>query len=214
MRWLVGTSSQETRDPILACDSRRSGFAGTDAGCGRRSTRRLSATSLRDEIGDLPDCSRQGERALGIAEMRQAIEERAAIGSRLMSTWRLVILAAARTELGAYGVADATVAEALDRLAQAGSALMRGGALPRRGRRPEEAWREFPSCRGPSAAREPTRATARREVVGAASEQTAGEVIGRPVPLTTGQSAERSSSARRCRWQGARPAPPPPCGPS
>ncbi len=53
-----------------------------------------------------------GDRVAGMAEMKNAIERLDALGSRIMSTWRLVLLAAAQIELGDYQAADATVAEA------------------------------------------------------------------------------------------------------
>jgi predicted ATPase len=44
--------------------------------------------------------------------MKNAIERLDALGSRIMSTWRLVLLAAAEIELGDYQAAEATVSEA------------------------------------------------------------------------------------------------------
>jgi len=59
---------------------------------------------------------RRGERASGIAEMREAIEELRALGSFVMSTWRLVLLADMQLEAGDLHSAEATAAEAVENL--------------------------------------------------------------------------------------------------
>ena len=45
--------------------------------------------------------------------MSEAIEELPAVGSSMMSRWRLALLAEAQTELGTYEVAEATMVRAL-----------------------------------------------------------------------------------------------------
>jgi tetratricopeptide (TPR) repeat protein len=59
---------------------------------------------------------RRGERALGIAQTREAIEELRALGSFVMSTWRLMLLAEMQLEAGDIPSAEATVAEAFENL--------------------------------------------------------------------------------------------------
>jgi hypothetical protein len=59
---------------------------------------------------------RRGERASGIAQMREAIEELRALGSFVMSTWRLVLLADMQLEAGDIHSAEATAAEAVENL--------------------------------------------------------------------------------------------------
>jgi predicted ATPase len=59
---------------------------------------------------------RRGERVLGMAQMREAIEELRALGSLNMSTWRLVLLAEMQLEAGDIHAAEATVAEAFENL--------------------------------------------------------------------------------------------------
>jgi class 3 adenylate cyclase/tetratricopeptide (TPR) repeat protein len=56
----------------------------------------------------------QGERARGIAEMKDATEKLPALGSLVFSSWRLALLAEARVELGDWQAAEATCAEAFD----------------------------------------------------------------------------------------------------
>jgi hypothetical protein len=56
---------------------------------------------------------RFGERARGMAEMSEAIEELPAVGSSMMSRRRLALLAEAQTELGIYDAPETTVARAL-----------------------------------------------------------------------------------------------------
>jgi predicted ATPase len=59
---------------------------------------------------------RRGERASGIAQMREAIEELRALSSFVMSTWRLVLLADMQLEAGDIHSAEATAAEAVENL--------------------------------------------------------------------------------------------------
>jgi predicted ATPase len=59
---------------------------------------------------------RRGERALGIAQMCEAIEGLRALGSLNMSTWRLVLLAEMQLEAGDIRSAEASAAQALENL--------------------------------------------------------------------------------------------------
>jgi class 3 adenylate cyclase/tetratricopeptide (TPR) repeat protein len=59
---------------------------------------------------------RRGETALAITQMHEAIEEPRALGSFIMSTWRLVLLAEMQLEAGDIQSAEATAAEALGNL--------------------------------------------------------------------------------------------------
>src|SRR6266404_6363552 len=60
----------------------------------------------------------QGERARGIAEMKDATEKLPALGSLIAQGWRLALLAEARVELGDWQAAEATCAEAFDLIKQ------------------------------------------------------------------------------------------------
>jgi tetratricopeptide (TPR) repeat protein len=59
---------------------------------------------------------RRGERALAITQMHEAIEEPRAVGSFVMSTWRLVLLAEMQLQAGHIHSAEATAAEAFANL--------------------------------------------------------------------------------------------------
>jgi tetratricopeptide (TPR) repeat protein len=63
-------------------------------------------------------CFWQGERARGIAEMKDATEKMPALGSFNGSSWRLALLAEARVELGEWQAAEASCAEAFDLIKQ------------------------------------------------------------------------------------------------
>ena len=58
----------------------------------------------------------RGERAQGTEEMSEAIAELRGLGSLIMSTWRLVLMAEAEIELESYDAARATVADAFENL--------------------------------------------------------------------------------------------------
>jgi predicted ATPase len=59
-----------------------------------------------------------GERALGIVEMKEAFDDLPAVGSLIVSRWRLALLAECQTELGSYDAAEATITQAFDELEQ------------------------------------------------------------------------------------------------
>ena len=54
----------------------------------------------------------RGERARGLQEMSEAVVQLRELGTLIMSTWRLVLLAEAQIELESYGAAGDTVADA------------------------------------------------------------------------------------------------------
>jgi class 3 adenylate cyclase/tetratricopeptide (TPR) repeat protein len=89
--------------------------------------RALTARPMCDEFGFLEGAGmtkqfggwasfRSGERARGVSEMGEAIEELRGLGSLIMSTWRFVLLADAQIELTNYDAADAAVADAFENL--------------------------------------------------------------------------------------------------
>jgi tetratricopeptide (TPR) repeat protein len=64
------------------------------------------------------DRFRRGERAEGIAQMESAIEKLDALDSRIMSSWRLVLLATAHIELGEYRAAEDACGKAFALIAE------------------------------------------------------------------------------------------------
>jgi len=60
----------------------------------------------------------RGERAEGIAQMESAIEKLDGLDSRMMSSWRLALLAAAQVEVGDYDTAQATCRKGLELMEQ------------------------------------------------------------------------------------------------
>jgi predicted ATPase len=77
----------------------------------------LELTGLTKQFGGWA-FFRRGEKSHGIAEMSDAIEELRGLGSLIMSTWRLVLLAEAQIELKNYLAADTAVADAFENLAR------------------------------------------------------------------------------------------------